>query len=80
MLVPAGGAGNDGNTSFHTANNVGNHGVRRSEINDHIDFLERGWREGAAILIFLAGQRPDFMPALFGYFHNQSAGLAASQY
>src|SRR5215467_15893150 len=79
MLIPAGRADHYGSAALGTANDVGNHGVRRGEVENHVNLLEQLRGERASILIFLAGQRTHFMSALCGHFGDERAGFAPSQ-
>src|SRR5215467_2695967 len=79
MLIPAGRADHYGSAALGTANDVGNHGVRRGEVENHVNLLEQLRGERASILIFLAGQRTHFMSALCGHFGDERAGFATSQ-
>src|SRR4029077_8339125 len=79
VLVPAGGANHNGDSGLDTADDVGDDGVRRGEVDDGIGSLQGSGGEGAAILIFLAGQRADFVMAFFGNLRHQRAGLAAAE-
>src|SRR5215469_10854843 len=79
MLIPACGTDHDGNAAFGAANDVGNHGMRRGEVEHDVNLLEQLRGERASILIFLAGQRTHLMSPLLGHFGDKRAGFAASQ-
>src|ERR1051326_7381022 len=65
VLIPACGAYHNGDSAFHTANHVRDHRLRRSEVNDRINSLESGGREGAAVLVLVRAKRTDVMTTLF---------------
>src|ERR1700682_1933999 len=80
MLIPAGGPHNNGNMRLGAADDIRNRRLWRSEVNDHVNLLQQFRRESAAVLVFLAGQRADLMPAFFGDFGGQRSGFSASQH
>src|SRR5260370_3777237 len=80
MLVPAGGPHHHGNAGFGTANDVGDHRMRRGEIRHDVRLLKEIRRQPATVLVLLAAQRADFMPAIAGHLGPQSAGLPSSQH
>src|SRR5579872_423873 len=80
MLLPSRSAHNHGDACLRAADNIGNHGKRRGEVDHHINLAKEFRRQAPSILVVLAGQRAHFMPALRGYLSHQRAGLAASQH
>src|SRR5258708_3647544 len=79
MLIPAGGADDYGDLRLDAANDVGNHGVRRGEINGNVNVTKQFVGKPASILVVLAGQRADFVSALLCYLGHKCAGLPAPE-
>src|SRR5262249_36251213 len=79
VLRPAGRTHNHGNAAFSTADDVGDHGMRRGEVENYVNLLEQFRGESASVLVFLAGQRTHFMSALLGHFGDERAGFAAAE-